>query len=159
MAEEYNLAPLTADEQAAAEREFRMIDADHNGYLDEAELRNYLSKKPELRCFPKLIMEYFGSEGKITFAQFEAFYRSFAASPDSDNYLGKVIFDKIDADGSGTIDGDEFMKVWDLIEAPVGHKGTLANKVAACNGMDYAAFQKEFFRLLKMIWRASGFRS
>ena len=158
MAETYNIEALTAAEKEAAEMEFNRIDADKNGLLDEKELRSYLSKKPELRCFPKLIMEFFGSNGTITFEQFEAFYKSFAAKPEDDGYLGKIIFDKIDTDGSGSIDNTEFMKVWDLVEAPNGQKYMIAAKVAA-QDMNYEAFKREFFKLLKMAWVSSGFRS
>ena len=155
--DEFDIPELTQDDVDQAAAEFRVIDRDDSGTLDENELRQYLSsvRRAELRCFPKLIITYFGKDGVITFDQFLTFFKSLTAPPSDPNYLGRIIFDIIDEDHSGTIERAEFERLIDLIEAPRNNIYTVLGKV---DGMNYEDFSKEFFRVLKMVWKSSGFR-
>ena len=158
MADEFEpIAALTDEQIEAAAAEFRSIDADGNGQLDEAELRRYLSSpragRAELRSFPKLIIHFFGSDGTVTFEQFLAFFKSLTAPTSSDEFLGRKIFDKIDLDHNGVIDQQEYSRVLDLIESPGGQL-----KRPDLVDMNYETFRKEFFVVLKMVWKSSGFR-
>ena len=151
---EVHFEAWSQDEIERAGAEFRHTDRDGNGHLDENELRQYLStgKRLPLRCFPKLIIRIFGSDGTITFDQFCAFYKALVADPNSDEFLGKKIFDAIDTNHNGVIEADECAEVIGLIETPGGsspNEGTLSQ-------MDYPQFKAYFYRKLKMIWLSHG---
>lgn len=149
--------PLTQTEIQDAREQFAQIDKDGNGVLDENELDYYFkSSKAELSCFSKLIIEIYGKNGGVSIDQFLQFYKSFAAPRDSDDYIGRHIFDYIDNDHSGTIEASEFQKVVDLIKFPEGTKQDTIDRV---DQMDYEEFSKRFYTLLKMAWKGLVQRS
>ncbi|OHS94314.1 hypothetical protein TRFO_11164 [Tritrichomonas foetus] len=152
----FDLTPLSVEEQQAAAQEFRRIDRDGNGHLDAKELEQYLVKKPQLRCFPRLIIHIFGSNETIDWSQFYYSYRSFSASPDDENYIGRKIFDFIDKDKSGSISGTEFDSILSYIDAP---KGQLQQFLCGSGTLTYPQFKDKFYRLLTLIWRSCGFES
>ena len=154
MSDDFEVADLTPEEIDEAQTAFRHIDADGSGTLDEGEFRKYLSarRKGEFRCFPKLIIKFFGKDGEVSFEQFLAFHKALAAPPTSDTCLTRLIFDKIDTDHNGTIDLDEYKSVVNLFEFPPG-----AMIQEDLTGADYPTFKNRFHRLLKMAWSSRGY--
>ncbi|KAK8897224.1 calmodulin-like 3 [Tritrichomonas musculus] len=142
---------LTEAEIADARQQFTIIDTDRNGSLTEDELDSYFRQsKQELRCFPKLVVELYGSNGTVSVDQYLKFYKALSADRDSNEYIGRYIFDHIDHDHNGTIEASEYQKVASLIKLPPGMEQQTINKA---DKMDYAAFSKHFYTLLRMAWR------
>ena len=149
--EEPNFKPLTEAEIAEARQQFTLIDSDRNGCLTENELDSYFRQsKQELRCFPKLIIELYGSNGAVSVDQYLKFYKALSADKNSNEFISRYIFDHIDKDHSGYIDGGEYQKVADLIKLPPGMEQQTLSKAEK---MDYNAFSKHFYTLLRMAWR------
>ena len=146
---------LTEEEIEEAEISFRSIDLNGNGLLDAKELARFLSKKPQLRCFPRLIVALYGEDGEVSFEQYMKFYKALNADPDDDNFLGKAIFDYIDSDKSGYIDWDEIEPIVDLIDAP---RGEMSKVLGSLEQADYEQFKHSFYKVLRMVWRSHGFQ-
>lgn len=149
------LSPLSQSEINEAREEFQTIDLDRNGTLEENELDSYFRQskdinKQSLRCFSKLICSIYGQQGKVSFDQYLKFYTGLTVDRDDENYIGRHIFEYIDTDKSGTIESEEFQKVVDLIKFPEGHKQSTVDKV---DEMDYEAFSKQFYTILRMAWK------
>lgn len=147
-----SISPLTTQDMSKAREQFAQIDQNCNGLLEEQELDNFFRQsKEELRCFSKLVIEIFGQNGSVNVDQFFTFYKSLTADRNSDEFLGRYIFDYIDSDHSGKIDSQEFQKVVDLIKFPEGTKQDIIDR--ASEEMDYNEFSKNFYTLLRMAWR------
>lgn len=145
------VSPLTEDEIAEARQKFVQIDTNRNGVLEESELDNYFrQEKHELQCFSKLVCQIYGTDGGVNCDQFLRFYKSLAANRNSDDFIGRHIFDYIDTDKSGTIEAAEFQKVVDLIKIPDGFKYETLDRV---NEMNYEQFSDHFYTLLRLAWR------
>ncbi|KAK8842498.1 hypothetical protein M9Y10_026089 [Tritrichomonas musculus] len=145
------ISPLTEDEMQEARQKFTIIDTNRNGVLEESELDSYFrQEKRELQCFSKLICEIYGTDGQVSVDQFFQFYKSLAADRNSDEFIGRHIFDYIDTDHSGTIEAKEFQKVVDLIKIPDGFKYETIDRVDV---MNYEQFSDHFYTLLRMAWR------
>lgn len=148
-----NFKPLTQAEIDEARQQFTIIDSDRNGHLDEKELDSYFRQsKKELRCFPKLIIKLYGSNGTVSVDQYLKFYKALSEDKNSDNYIGRYIFNHIDKDKSGTIESSEFQKVVDLLQFPPGMEQPTISKA---DKMDYAAFSKHFYTLLRLAWNGA----
>lgn len=154
MSEEWlDVAPLSDAEIADARQQFTLIDSNRNGILEESELDSYFRQsKQELRCFSKLIIQLFGKDGGVNVDQFLKFYKALSADRDSNDFIGRYIFDYIDSDHSGKIDASEFQQVVDLIKFPDGYKQDTIDRV---DQMDYEDFSKRFYTLLRMAWRGT----
>lgn len=152
MAEElYNLPPLSDAEIEEARQQFTLIDSNRNGLLEENELDSFFRQsRQELRCFSKLIINIYGKDGSVDVEQFLKFYKALTAERDSEDFIGRYIFDYIDTDHSGTIEAEEFQKVVDLIKFP---DGTKQDTIDRADQMDYEQFSKRFYTLLRMAWR------
>ena len=152
MAEElFDLPPLSEAEIEEARQQFTIIDSNRNGVLEESELDTYFRQsKQELRCFSKLVIEIFGSNGTVSPDQFIKFYKALTSPKESNDFIGRYIFDFIDDDHSGTIEASEFQRVVDLIKFPPGTKQETIDRV---DKMDYNDFSKRFYTLLRMAWR------
>ena len=147
----YQTRSLTVEENDEARFHFTIIDSDRNGLIQENELDNYFRQsKQELRCFSKLIIQIFGSNDCIDFDQFLKFYKSLIEDRDSDQFIGRYIFDYIDSDHNGKIEAEEFEKVVDIIKFP---EGTRQDAIRRANQMDYNDFSKLFYIILRMAWR------
>ena len=59
----------------------------------------------------------------------------------------------IDSDHNGVIDQEEYSRVLDLIESPSGQI-----QRPSLTDMDYPTFRRQFFVVLKMVWKSSGFK-
>lgn len=148
---EPHFKPLTQAEIDEARQQFALIDRDRNGQLDEDELDNYFRQsKQELRCFPKLVIQLYGSNGTVSVDQYLKFYKALSADKNSKEYLGRYIFDYIDNDHNGTIEAAEFQKIVNLLKFPPGMENPTISKA---DNMDYDAFSKHFYTLLRMAWR------
>lgn len=148
---EFDLPSLSDAEIAEARQQFTMIDSNRNGKLEENELDSYFRQsKQELRCFSKLVIKIFGEDNCVSCDQFLKFYKSLTAERDSDEFIGRYIFDYIDSDHSGTIEASEFQEVVDLIKFP---EGTKQETIDRADKMDYEEFSKRFYTILRMAWR------
>lgn len=142
---------LSKEEINEARDEFYENDQDGNGVLDEREFDKYINIfKAELSCFSKLIVQVFGQNGGVSIDQFLLFYRSFASNRDSDEFIGRYIFDYFDKDHKGKIDASDFQKVADLINFP---EGTQQETIDTIDKMNYNEFSQRFYTLLKMAWK------
>lgn len=139
---------LATPEHVQKESEyFKGIDKDGNGTLDADELAVYFTdeKRSYLKSFTKLIVKVFGSDGKVSWEQFLKFWKSYVADPHSQNYIGKILFNYIDKDQSGTVDFNEAMEVMELIDNPwVKEEGI--------TGMNYSQFIEKFFTKENTLW-------
>ena len=145
------VTPLTEAEIEEARQQFKIIDSNRNGLLEENELDAYFRQsKQELRCFSKLVVKIFGKDDSVSIDQFLKFYKALSADRDSNEFIGRYIFDYIDSDHSGTIEASEFQQVIDLIKFP---EGTKQDTIDRCDKMDYEQFSKRFYVLLRMAWR------
>ena len=148
---------LTQEEINKIKIEFDKIDKNHSGLLDLDELTFFCHQNPQLRCFPRLILAYYGKDGHVSFDQFIHFYKGLNADPESNEYIAKVIFDIIDMDKSGKIDSDEISTIIRYIDIPEGTNGNFMVDVS--NNMTYPRFKDYFFKFLKIIWKSVGYSS
>lgn len=146
-----SVSPLNEEDELEAREQFKIIDINRNGFLEEDELDSYFRQsKQELRCFSKLVIEIFGKNGSVNCDQFLKFYKSLAADRHSDEFIGRYIFDYIDTDHSGTIELQEFMKIVDLIKFPDGFKQDTLDRIDV---MNYEEFSRQFYTVLRIAWR------
>lgn len=146
------LPPITDESINDARSQFEIYDSDRNGIMEEEELDSYFRQNiPELRCFSTLIIQYCGSNNGIDSDQFCKMYRSLTVGHDSNEFIGRHIFDLIDSDHNGIIETSELNQFIDIIHFPNGMKSDAIER--AKKGMNYEDFSKLFYILLKMGWK------
>lgn len=129
--------------------EFIQNDKARDGCMDEEELDAYFSDYyPELRCITKLILHFFGTNGRVDIDQFIRFYSLFSNDRSNDVNLCRDLFDKIDENHNGTIEASEIEKVASMIRFKDDeHKEDVLKKIV---NADYEKFNEIFYELLEI---------
>ena len=100
---------FSPEETQEIQQYFDEIDDDKSGTLEIDEMENFLSRIGVPTDLAKIIFFFFfdePSEGHITLKNFINFFDLITTDQDDDIF--RAVFDKIDTDGSGEIDIDEF---------------------------------------------------
>ena len=141
--------PFTGGDIKNAEDAFKAIDKDNSGTLDLGELREFLrSHCPTLRLFARVLMQLFGTDGKITWEKFVELYDAFRVDSNDERYIAKRVFDHMDDDRSGSIDYNEMRGFIDLIDAP---RSIVQGLVTKLNKITYDQFKMQFHSILVFV--------
>ena len=141
--------PFTGGDIKSAEDAFKAIDKDNSGTLDLGELREFLKTHcPNLRLFARVLMQLFGTDGKITWEKFVELYDAFRVGSNDECYIAKRVFDHMDDDRSGSIDYNEMRGFIDLIDAP---RSIVQGLVTKLNKITYDQFKMQFHSILVFV--------
>lgn len=137
--------------EADCKEKYEEFDLDKNGVLDQTELTKFLATQDQiLRTFSKIIMKIYGSDGLISFKQFEKFYKncSTISDPLNKEYIANKIFKYIDTDDSQEIDKSELLQVISDFDLPPGIK----LPIDKYEKLNYEQFLDFFNITIKNIW-------
>ncbi|OHS98136.1 hypothetical protein TRFO_35455 [Tritrichomonas foetus] len=111
---------LTVKEIGKLRHGFNLIDKDRDGLITKPDMNRFLADNNLDVTFTDLAFQLFSHNGEtLNFDDFKEYVTVMTVMEDKPRIFYKVLFDFIDADGSGGIDAKELIKFCDLVKEPI----------------------------------------
>lgn len=108
---------LSDEDVQKLQKKFDKWDKDHNGYLDQQEISNFMGKSIGDASLPGLAVRIFdqNGDGKIQFQEFVQFYQALKQINKDQFILYKMLFDAIDRDHKGYLTEEEMYQFFPYV--------------------------------------------
>lgn len=108
---------LSDEDIQKLQKKFDKWDKDHNGFLDQKEISQFMGKSCGDASLPGLAVRIFdqNGDGKIQFQEFVQFYQALKQLNKDPFILYKMLFDAIDKNGKGYLTEEEMRQFFPYI--------------------------------------------